>query len=144
MLRLVEGCELHTTVSGDGLNTFHFTIEVSYACVGAGFNGEQAAPDTVECPLALESFLALLSSSFAEHFTSVWLLLQLDIEGTTFRTVLKDCSRALACMLRLGTNKGLEMDNTIFRDDLLGLGPMVKGSRTSCGRLFVSLKGTGG
>ena len=105
-LRLVEGRESRTTVSGGGLNTFHFTIEVSYACVGAGINGERAALDTVECPLALESFLALLSSSFAERFVSVWLLLQFDNEGTAFRTVLTDCSRALACTLRLGTEIG--------------------------------------
>ena len=144
MLKLGEGQEMSTTISEEGLRTFRFTIELSYVHVGVGFNGMQAALDTVECPSALDSFPMLTLTSFAECFASMWLLLQLDNEGTTFRMVFTDCSRALACMLRLGTDKGLEMDDTIFGDDLLGLSPMAKGSWTSLRRLFVSLNGTEG
>ena len=67
----------------------------------------------------------------------------LPFGSSLFRTVLIDCSRALACTLRLGTDKGLEMGDTIFGDDFMCLGPLAKGSPTFCGTLFVSLEGTG-
>jgi hypothetical protein len=65
-------------------------------------------------------------------------VIELSFESSLRRTVLLDCSRAFARTLRLGTNEGLEMGDTILGDDLMGLGPMVTGSL--CGRLFMSLR----